>query len=165
MPVPRRDHLVVQVRPRPLRARVEQDLAGAAERVDDRVGRLPRPRRDVFDRLRGVEQVLARELSLRILRRVAARLDAEALADDLGVVSEERADLVVRPDVEGALRASSIGSRHEAVGVFGGIEAAARVAQIATHVGQRVFRDREIERVAAWPDPASRYASTSCAWS
>ena len=57
---------------------------------------------DVVDRTRHVEQVLAGELLLRIVRRVAARLDAEPRLDDRRVVAEQRVDFVGAPQVEGA---------------------------------------------------------------
>ena len=69
------------------------------------LGGLARAHRDVFDRLRRVEQVLAGELSLRILGRIAARLDAEALPHDIRVVTQERADLLVATRRRRPLRA------------------------------------------------------------
>ena len=63
------------------------------------------------------------------LRRVAVGLDAEPPPDDVGVVAEQRVDLVVAPEVERAFRLVRAGvvrvlGRH-AVGVLGRVEAAA----------------------------------------
>ena len=87
--VPCRQHLVVEVRPRP-------PLAGR-QRVSRAHGRARRPPLPASARLAAamsstgcddVEQVPARELALRILRRVAVRLDAESPPHDRRIVAQ-----------------------------------------------------------------------------
>jgi hypothetical protein len=63
---------------------------------------LPVSLRDLVDRSRHVEEVLAGELLLRILRRVAVRLDAEPQLHERRVVAEQLVDLVGAPEIERA---------------------------------------------------------------
>ena len=57
-----------------------------------------------------VQEVLAGELLLRIVRRVAVRLDAEPPLDDRRIAAEQRVDLVVAPQIERAFRLVGVGS-------------------------------------------------------
>ena len=132
-----------------------------ATHVDDVVDRPADARGDVLDRRRRVEQVLAGELPLRIERRVAARLEAEAQRHDARVrLAEQRLDLALRPDVERALGgvrarlARRLG--RDAVGVLGRIEAAAGVGQVAIDVVERVVGDRGVEARSPAACDASR---------
>ena len=60
--------------------------------------------RNLFDRLRHVEQVLADELLLRVLRGIPVGLDAETQLDQRGLATEELAHLVRTPEVERPFR-------------------------------------------------------------
>ena len=147
--VPRGQDLVVEVRPRPALAHGKQLRARAAERVDDGFRRLAGSSRDVVDRLRDIEEVPARELALRILRRVAVRLDAEPPPHDRRIVARHGADLGVGPDVERAFglvrrRIAGLLGRH-AVGVLSRVEAA-----VADRSG------RASRRPACLPRPSRR---------
>ena len=82
-PVPRGEHLVVERRTRTTAARLEEDRPRPRDDVDDLVDRSADAHGDVLEAGRGVEQVLAGELLLRIERGVAGRLEAEAEPDDL----------------------------------------------------------------------------------
>ena len=105
---------------------------------------------DVVDRLGDIQEILATELPLRILRRVPIGLDAEPPTRDVGIGAEECRDFVVRPDVERSLGLVSAcwSIRRQAVGVFGGIEAAQRIREVAQDVVQRVFGDGREEVLA-----------------
>ena len=79
-------------------------------------------------------------------------LDAKPPPHNRRIVAGHRANLRVRPDVERAFglvrrRIAGLFGRH-AVGVFGRVEPALAVGEIAHDVGQRVFRDRRVEVVA-----------------
>ena len=88
--------------PRPSVADGEQFGAGAAERVDDGVRRQAGAGRDLVDRLRDIEKIAAAELALRILRRVAVRLDAEPPPHHGRIIAGHGGDLAIGPDVERA---------------------------------------------------------------
>ncbi len=99
--------------------------------------------RDVLDRPRHVQEVLADEFLLRINRRVPVRLDAEPLLDDRRVGAQQFVDLARRPQIAGALRGVRprlirVFRRH-AVRVLGGIEAAHLVGHLAHDVLERVL--------------------------
>ena len=84
-------------------ARVKERCTCARPTAADHVGLAQTAaRRDVVDRLRDIQEILAAELALRILRRVPIGLDAEPPTRDVGIGAEERRDFVVRPDVERA---------------------------------------------------------------
>ncbi len=107
---------------------------------------------ELLDGPRGIEQVLAGELLLRIDGRVAAFLDAESPDHDRRILAEQRLDFCLRPQVEGAfglvrVRLAGLLRRH-AVGILGRIEAAASIGHLAHDVRQRVLGDVRIERVA-----------------
>jgi hypothetical protein len=110
------------------------------------------PRHHLVDAAGGVEQVLVGELVLRIEWRVAVGQDAEADAKHIGVRTEHLPDLLVAPDVERPLHLVRrwIGGlfRWNAIGVFGGIESARLVCEVALDVGQRVGRHVGEERIA-----------------
>ncbi len=76
---------------------LEHRHAPAVEDVDDFVGRFSGAGRQLVDRSRHIEKVLAGEFLLRIGRGIAARLDPEALLDDGRIVPEQRVDLVGAP--------------------------------------------------------------------
>ena len=98
------------MRPRTLDPRLEQPQPRAVQHIDDLGRGLSRVPRDVVDRARDVQQILAGELLLRIDRRVAARLDAESQLDDRGVGAEQRVDLVGAPQIERAFGLVRVGS-------------------------------------------------------
>ncbi len=101
-PVPRGQHLVVELRTRPWLTRVEQDLTRPQQRFGDVDRRLVRALGEVGDRLRRIQQVLVDELVLRIERRVAIRQNAVTTLEDRAVVAERGANLLGGPDVERA---------------------------------------------------------------
>src|SRR6185503_5822768 len=101
--VPRRKNLVVEMRPRTCRARVEQHLPGPSQHPHDALDIAAGPDGDVFDRLRDVKQVEAAELTLRIRERVAAILDAEPAAHDRRIIAQQLVNFGTGEDVEGAL--------------------------------------------------------------
>ena len=80
--VPRRENLVIAMRSRPREPGLEHLQPRAVENIHDFVGRLPRLARQVLDRPRDIQNVLAGELLLGVLRRVPAGLDPEPAADD-----------------------------------------------------------------------------------
>ncbi len=86
---------------RPRRARNIVSRA-RRENLGDLVGGLGEFPRQIVDAARDVQQILAGELLLRIDRRVAVGLDAEAPLDDRRVVAQERVELVGAPQVERA---------------------------------------------------------------
>jgi hypothetical protein len=98
--VPRRENLVVEMRARTGGTRREKPIANARERRHDLVGRTVAATRDVLDRLRRIEKVPAAELPLRILRRVPVGLDTKSPPRDIRIISEQRGNLGIRPDVE-----------------------------------------------------------------
>ena len=90
------------MRARPAAARGEQNLPRTAECRHHFLHRLAGSNGDVLDWLRDVQQVASAKLSLRIVRSIAVRLDAEAAAKGFGILAQQRSDLLVGPDVEGA---------------------------------------------------------------
>ena len=95
-PVPGCQHLVVEVRVRPPNARLEHLQPRSVECGLDLLRRPGQFLRDVLDRSRDVEQVLAREFLLRIDRRVAVILNAEPPSNDGLVCAEKRGQLAGR---------------------------------------------------------------------
>src|SRR5436305_818578 len=73
--VPCSQDFIVEVRTWTLAASVEEHAPGAVQRVEDGVGAAARGFRNVCDRFRDVQQVLARELVLRIERCVSLALN------------------------------------------------------------------------------------------
>ena len=117
-------------------------------------GDLPLDARDVGNRLRRVEQVLVDELLLRIERRVAVRQNAVARFEHQAASPKLRANLLRRPDVEGAfhlVRALRIVDASRAGCCRRPRRNRSRrfVGHVAPHVLQRVFGDLREERIAA----------------
>ena len=105
----------------------------------------------IVDADRDVQQVLARELLLRIDRRIAVGFDTESALDDRRVFTQKRIELVGAPQVKRALgfvwrRLVGV-FRRDAVGIFRRIEPALRAGHLAHHVAQRVLGNLDIERI------------------
>ncbi len=102
-------------------------------------------------RFRGVQQVLAGELALRIRGRVAALEQPEPLREHRRIVAEQVSDFGGRPHVERAFDLVRLGVarqlRRKAVGILRGVEAAPDVGHLASHVRQRVVGNRAVERI------------------
>jgi hypothetical protein len=119
--VPRRNDLVVEVRPRPRGTRVEQHLSRTRHCPCYLVDSLSRPNGHFLDRLRNVRNVLSGELALWIRKRVAGQLDTKPPADDVFVRPEKPRQFAFRPYVERALalfafaRAGAAGSTRRTV--------------------------------------------------
>ena len=136
--------------------------------------RTPRPTcaslgREVVDRPGHIEQILAGELLLRIERRIPVRLDAEPTPDERGVPARSVVDLLVRST--GRTRPRSCALRREPR------SRAECCRRLRPKRSRRPRPSSRASRTEACPPPprdrtrspeacdASRYASTSCAWS
>ena len=106
-PVPGSQDLVVAVRPWSSTAHLEQDPTGAIQDPQDLralFGLAAGQSRDILEVARDVQEVLVDKFTLRIVRRVPVSLDAKPEPHHVRLVREQRGDLRVAPDVEGALR-------------------------------------------------------------
>ena len=101
----------------------------------------------VFQCARFVEDVPARELTVRILAHVAVLLHpvvpAEPICDRL---AQNALDFLPRPEIEGSLARDFRPDRVRAVGVLGGVETAFSVRHVASDVIEDVARDLAIAR-------------------
>ena len=140
------------MRPRPLEAGLKQPHACAVQRIDNLARGLAGLLRDVVDRPRDIQEVLADKLLLRIDRRVPLGRDAEPQLDDCGLLPRQRVDFVGAPQIEGAFAFVGVVfggmfGRH-AVGVLGRVKAARLVGHLSEDVQQRVLGDLRVKRIA-----------------
>ncbi len=125
-PVPGGDDLVVEVGTRATGARLQEVPASSHDRVHHVDWRPAHLLRDILDGPGHVEDVLRPEFALRIVRGVAARLDAIEEADHLRVAFQEAIDLLRAPQVERPFHLPGLGVttdlRWHTVGILGGVE-------------------------------------------
>src|SRR5687767_6452525 len=97
--IPRRQHLVVEMRTRPFRSCSEERLPGPVECLRDAVGIGARTLGNLVDRHRNVKQVFPDKLTLRILWRVSVWLSAEPEPKPVRIGAEQLTDFFITPQI------------------------------------------------------------------
>ena len=142
--VPGGDDLVVQMRARPLPARLKQGLDAAFDHGLHLLGRLLEELGGLPGRKRAEQRVCALQLALRVAFRTGVAVAARAIGITKNasiVPAQQRVDLGGGPDVERALPLVVVTLGGEAVSVLGREKAAVGMAKVALHITDDLARD------------------------